>query len=65
MKYFKTKYFTTSTAIALAMMAFSGAARADMVAAKAFLDAEIGTMSVLDRAGQEAEMQWFIDAAKH
>jgi glycerol transport system substrate-binding protein len=58
------KYFKTTTAIALAMMAFNGAARADMVAAKAFLDAEIGTMSVLDRAGQEAEMQWFMDAAK-
>ena len=32
--------------------------------AKAFLDAEIGDLSTLDRAGQEAEMQWFIDAAK-
>jgi glycerol transport system substrate-binding protein len=32
--------------------------------AKAFLDAEIGDMSTLDRADQEAEMQWFIDAAK-
>lgn len=45
-------------------MALSSAAKADMVAAKAFLDAEIGTMSVLDRAAQEAEMQWFMDAAK-
>src|SRR5690606_21135197 len=32
--------------------------------AKAFLDAEIGDLSSLDRAAQEAEMQWFIDAAK-
>ena len=32
--------------------------------AKAFLDAEIKDLSTLDRAGQEAEMQWFIDAAK-
>ena len=32
--------------------------------AKAFLDAEIKDMSTLDRAAQEAEMQWFIDAAK-
>ena len=32
--------------------------------AKAFLDAEIGDLSTLDRAAQEAEMQWFIDAAK-
>ena len=53
----------TSTAIALALMALGAPAWADMEAAKAFLDAEIGTLSVLDRAGQEAEMQWFIDAA--
>jgi glycerol transport system substrate-binding protein len=37
---------------------------ADMEAAKAFLDAEIGELSTLSRADQEAEMQWFIDAAK-
>jgi glycerol transport system substrate-binding protein len=37
---------------------------ADIEAAKAFLDAEIGDLSTLDRAGQEAELQWFIDAAK-
>jgi len=37
---------------------------ADMDAARAFLDAEIGDLSALDRAGQEAEMQWFIDAAQ-
>ena len=54
----------TSTAMALALMALGAPAWADMEAAKAFLDAEIGTLSVLDRAGQEAEMQWFIDAAK-
>ncbi len=35
-----------------------------MEAAKAFLDAEIGDLSMLTRAEQEAEMQWFIDAAK-
>jgi glycerol transport system substrate-binding protein len=54
----------TSTAMALALVAFGVPAWADMDAAKAFLDAEIGTLSVLDRAQQEAEMQWFIDAAK-
>ena len=37
---------------------------ADIDEARAFLDAEIGDVSVLDRAAQEAEMQWFIDAAK-
>jgi glycerol transport system substrate-binding protein len=53
----------TSTAMALALVAFGVPAWADMDAAKAFLDAEIGTLSVLDRAAQEAEMQWFVDAA--
>ncbi|MGA0778518.1 MAG: ABC transporter substrate-binding protein [Gemmobacter sp.] len=55
----------TLTAMALALVA-TGAmpAWADMNAAKAFLDAEIGALSTLSRADQEAEMQWFIDAAK-
>ena len=54
----------TATAMALALMAMGAApAWADMEAAKAFLDAEIGDMSVLDRAAQEAEMQFFVDAA--
>ena len=58
------KMTRTTTAIALALMALSGApAWADMEAAKAFLDAEIGDQSTLSRADQEAEMQWFIDAA--
>jgi glycerol transport system substrate-binding protein len=55
----------TTTAMALALIAFGSApAWADMEAAKAFLDAEIGELSTLPRADQEAEMQWFIDAAK-
>ena len=54
----------TSTAIALAMMAFAMPAFADMDAAKAFLDKEIGDLSTLSRADQEKELQWFIDAAK-
>src|SRR5690606_37332371 len=37
---------------------------ADMEAATSFLDAEIGDMSSLTREEQEAEMQWFIDAAE-
>ncbi len=37
---------------------------ADMDAAKAFLDNEIAGLSTLDRPAQEAEMQWFVDAAK-
>jgi glycerol transport system substrate-binding protein len=48
----------TTTAMALALMAYGAApAWADIEAAKAFL-------STLSRAEQEAEMQWFIDAAK-
>jgi len=37
---------------------------ADMEAARRFLDNEINDTSVLNRAEQEAEMQWFIEAAK-
>jgi glycerol transport system substrate-binding protein len=44
-------------------LAFGPPAFADMDAARAFLDAEIGDMSSLSREDQEAEMQWFIDAA--
>ncbi|WP_411840198.1 ABC transporter substrate-binding protein [Paracoccus sp. ME4] len=51
----------TTTAV---MLALSGPAFADMEAARAFLDAEIGDQSVLTREEQEAEMQWFIDAAQ-
>ncbi|MGB8813230.1 MAG: ABC transporter substrate-binding protein [Paracoccaceae bacterium] len=54
----------TSTAMALALMVTGIPAWADMEAAKAFLDAEIGDLSALDRAGQEAEMAWFETAAK-
>jgi len=54
----------TATAMALALMASGLPAWADIEAAKAFLDAEIGDLSTLDRAGQESELQWFIDAAK-
>jgi glycerol transport system substrate-binding protein len=49
--------------MALALMALGAPAWADIEAAKAFLDAEIGELSTLDRAAQEAEMQWFVDAA--
>jgi glycerol transport system substrate-binding protein len=56
------RHLLTTTAVML--LALTGTAYADMDAAKKFLDAEIGDMSSLDRAAQEAEMQWFIDAAK-
>lgn len=53
----------TATAMALVLMATSVPAFADMDAARQFLDEEIGDLSVLSRAEQEAEMQWFVDAA--
>ena len=53
-----------TTAMALALIACGMPAFADMDAAKAFLDTEIGDLSTLSRADQEAEMQWFVDAAK-
>ncbi|SET23169.1 ABC transporter substrate-binding protein [Oceanicella actignis] len=49
---------------ALALIAGASPGWADMAAAKKFLDEEIGDLSTLSRAEQEAEMQWFIDAAK-
>ncbi len=55
--------FTVST-IALLTLSLSTPSWGDMDSARAFLDAEIGDLSVLDRAAQEAEMQWFINAAK-
>ena len=54
---------TTTTAIVSLGLA-AGPAFADMEAAQAFLDDEIAGLSVLSRAEQEAEMQWFIDAAQ-
>jgi glycerol transport system substrate-binding protein len=54
----------STTAMTLALAMLSGPAMADMEAAKAFLDGEIGPLSTLSRADQEAEMQWFVDAAK-
>ena len=54
----------TTTAMALALIVCGMPAFADMDAAKAFLDTEIGDLSTLSRADQEAEMQWFVDAAK-
>ena len=58
----RRQFLTSSTALLLLFGA--GHAYAGMDEAKAFLDAEIGDMSTLDRGAQEAEMQWFIDAAQ-
>ncbi|MEQ9316404.1 MAG: hypothetical protein RLN72_11180, partial [Henriciella sp.] len=53
----------STTALAVALSLTGQGAWADMAAATEFLDAEIGDMSALTREEQEAEMQWFIDAA--
>ncbi|MBU0643345.1 MAG: extracellular solute-binding protein, partial [Alphaproteobacteria bacterium] len=55
--------FKSTTAVVAALACFASPSFADMEAAKAFLDAEIGDLSSLSRAEQEQEMQWFIDAA--
>ena len=55
-----------TTAMALALMVTGsafGPAFAGIDEGKAFLDAEIGDLSALPRADQEAELQWFVDAA--
>ena len=52
------------SATALALLASTALSWAGMEEAKTFLDNEINGMSVLDRAAQEAEMQFFVDAAK-
>ena len=54
----------TTTALATALALIAAPAMAGMEEARAFLDAEIGDRSSLSRAEQEAEMQWFVDAAQ-
>ncbi|PZX16935.1 carbohydrate ABC transporter substrate-binding protein (CUT1 family) [Palleronia aestuarii] len=53
----------STTAVAVALGLFSAPAFAGMEEAQEFLDAEIGDVSTLSREEQEAEMQWFVDAA--
>ena len=47
-----------------ALLILAGPAFADMEAAQEFLDNEIDGLSSLTREEQEAEMQFFVDAAK-
>ncbi|WP_127144000.1 ABC transporter substrate-binding protein [Pelagibacterium montanilacus] len=54
----------SSTAAIVFLGQLAAPAWADMEAARAFLDAEIGELSSLTREEQEEEMQWFIDAAQ-
>ncbi len=57
-------FYRTSTAVGMALAILSGPAFAGMDEAKQFLDNEIDGMSTLSREEQEAEMQWFVDAAQ-
>ena len=54
----------STTALAVALTTLSMPAFADMDAAMEFLDNEIAGMSTLTREEQEAEMEWFIQAAE-
>ena len=54
----------STTAMGLALTLLGAPAFAGMEEAAEFLDSEIAGLSVLDRAAQEAEMQWFVDAAQ-
>ncbi|MDO6590026.1 carbohydrate ABC transporter substrate-binding protein [Loktanella sp. D2R18] len=53
----------STTAMALTFAVLGNMAHADMAAAIDFLDSTIERSSI-DRASQEAEMQWFVDAAE-
>jgi len=53
----------STTAMGLALTLLGAPAFAGMEEATQFLDNEIGDLSALTRAEQEAEMQWFVDAA--
>ncbi len=59
----KRSMMKSSTALAVTLGLLAGPAFADMEAAKKFLDEEI-ERSALSREEQEAEMQFFIDAAE-
>ncbi|MEM1362947.1 MAG: ABC transporter substrate-binding protein, partial [Pseudomonadota bacterium] len=54
----------TSTAVVMALAMTNAPAWAGMDEAVEFLDNEIDGLSVLTRPEQEAEMQWFVDAAE-
>ena len=54
----------TTTALGFTLAAFTAPAFAGMEEAMEFLDNEIAGLSVLTREEQEAEMQWFIQAAE-
>ncbi|SPJ22659.1 ABC transporter substrate-binding protein [Palleronia abyssalis] len=54
----------STTALTVALGLLSAPAFAGMEEAREFLDTEIDGVSTLSREEQEAEMQWFVDAAE-
>ncbi|SFA87329.1 carbohydrate ABC transporter substrate-binding protein, CUT1 family [Poseidonocella pacifica] len=54
----------STTALALALGVAGSPGWAGMEEARQFLDTEIGEQSALTREEQEAELQWFVDAAE-
>ncbi len=59
-----TSTLRSTTALALAAGLLAPPALAGMEEARTFLDDEIAGVSTLSREEQEAEMQWFVDAAE-
>jgi len=53
-----------TTALSVVACMLGAPVFADMDAAKAFLDTEIGELSTLSRADQEAELKFLVDAAQ-
>ncbi|MBI4921498.1 MAG: carbohydrate ABC transporter substrate-binding protein [Devosia nanyangense] len=58
------RHLLTSTAALVLLLSTGPGWAQSMDAAKAFLDTEVKDLSTLSRADQEAELQWFVDAAK-
>jgi len=58
------RHLLTSTAAIVLLLAAGPAWAQSIDEGKKFLDAEIGELSTLSRTEQEAELQWFLDAAK-
>jgi len=55
---------TAESAAASAITVYNAGGKTGLDAAKDFLDREIGPLSSLSRTDQDAQLQWYIDAAK-
>lgn len=57
-------HYGSKTTVGLLSVLMTSPAFADMEAGRAFLDDQIGDLSSLTREEQEAELEWFVEAAK-